>query len=47
MEWLSQNWLFIAVAVGIVAMHLFGHAGHGSHGDQRRDGESKDAGHRH
>lgn len=38
MEWLSQNWIWVIVAVLFVAMHLFGHGGHGRpHG--RRPGE--------
>lgn len=44
MEWLSENWVFLLVVIGMVVMHLFGHGGHGG---QRRDDEGKDAGHRH
>jgi hypothetical protein len=47
MEWLSENWVFVLIAVAMVAMHLFGHGGHGGHGGQRRDDEGKDTGHRH
>jgi hypothetical protein len=47
MEWLSENWVFLLVAVAFVAVHLFGHGGHGGHGGGRRDDEGKDAGHRH
>lgn len=32
MEWLSQNWVWILFAVGMIAMHMFGHGGHGGHG---------------
>ena len=32
MEWLSQNWIWIVVAVVFFAAHLFGHGGHGGHG---------------
>lgn len=32
MEWLTQNWLWVAIFVAFVAMHLFGHGGHGGHG---------------
>lgn len=58
-EWLSQNWVWVLIAVGFVAMHLFGHGGHGGHGGQggsgRRStdketgdaGTDKPAGHRH
>ena len=47
MEWLSENWVFVLIAVAMVAMHLFGHGGHGGHGGQRRDDEGKGTGHRH
>jgi len=47
MEWLSENWVFLLVAVAFVAVHLFGHGGHGGHGGGRREDEGKDAGHRH
>ena len=47
MEWLSENWVWVVVAVAFVAMHLFGHGGHGGHGGGRRDDEGKGAGHRH
>ena len=44
MDWLSQNWIWIVVAVVFFAAHLFGHGGHGGHGgargDGRRDGNS-------
>ncbi len=32
MEWFSQNWVWVLFAVGMVAMHMFGHGGHGGHG---------------
>jgi hypothetical protein len=35
MQWLSENWLFVLIAVGMVAMHLFGHGGHGGHDDDK------------
>ncbi|MFZ5673209.1 MAG: DUF2933 domain-containing protein [Pseudomonadota bacterium] len=28
MEWLQNNWIWLAVAAGFMAMHLFGHGGH-------------------
>jgi hypothetical protein len=42
MEWLSQNWIWVLVAVLFIAMH-FGHGGHaggcgGGH-RRRREGE--------
>ena len=35
MQWLAENWIFLLIVVGMVAMHAFGHGGHG-------DGEDKD-----
>jgi len=29
MEWFSQNWVWMLFFAGIVAMHVFGHGGHG------------------
>lgn len=44
MEWLSENWVFLLVAVGMVVMHLFGHGGHGGHGGHARpEDEDRDA----
>ncbi|MCU0896754.1 MAG: hypothetical protein MUC55_04565 [Burkholderiales bacterium] len=40
MEWLSQNWIWIVVAVVFFAAHFFGHGGHGGH----RQGGDRDAG---
>lgn len=37
MEWLSENWIFVLVAVAFVVMHLFGHGGHGRHGGHAGD----------
>ena len=39
MEWLSQNWVFLLVAVAFVALHMFGHGGHGGHGGRGRPEE--------
>jgi hypothetical protein len=33
MAWISQNWVWVLFAVGMLAMHLFGHGRHGGHGD--------------
>ena len=41
MQWLAENWVFLAVAIAFVAMHVFGHGGHGGHGGHRR-GEDED-----
>lgn len=32
MEWISQNWVWVLLVVGMIAMHLFGHGGHRGHG---------------
>ena len=32
MEWFSQNWVWVLFAVGMIAMHIFGHGGHRGHG---------------
>jgi hypothetical protein len=39
MQWVSDNWVWILIAIAFVAMHLFGHGGHGGHGEdaQRAD----------
>lgn len=31
MEWIIENWFWILVFVGFLALHLFGHGGHRSH----------------
>lgn len=46
MQWLSENWLFVLIAVGMLAMHLFGHGGHGGHGGHDDD-KDKSGKHRH
>jgi len=35
MEWLASNWIWVALVLGMLGMHLFGHGGHG----RRRDPE--------
>ena len=52
MDWLSQNWVVLLVAVASVAMHLFGHAhgghpGHAGHAGGRDDDRADTRGHRH
>ena len=43
MDWLSANWVWILIAIAFVAMHMFGHGGHGDHGgDDRDNGRSRD-----
>lgn len=34
MDWLASNWIWIVFAVAFLALHMFGHGGHGR---QRRD----------
>ncbi|MGV8893193.1 MAG: hypothetical protein ACOH2K_09700 [Burkholderiaceae bacterium] len=29
MTWLAENWIWVLFGVAFVAMHLFGHGGHG------------------
>jgi len=31
MDWLSQNWVWVLFSAAFIAMHLFGHGGHGEH----------------
>ena len=35
MVWLQNNWVWLAAAVGFMAMHFFGHGGH-RHGRDNR-----------
>jgi hypothetical protein len=37
MQWFVINWFWILIGVAFVAMHLFGHGGHGRHGGLRPD----------
>ncbi|MFK5997111.1 MAG: hypothetical protein QM492_03280 [Rhodobacterales bacterium] len=32
MQWIVENWVLVALGGGMIAMHLFGHRGHGSKG---------------
>jgi hypothetical protein len=36
MEWLSQNWVWVLLGIGFIAMHMFGHGGHAGHGSSDR-----------
>ena len=49
MQWLSENWVFLLIAIAFIAMHLFGHGGHGGHGGPREPDEADRRGsaHRH
>ena len=37
MDWIAQNWVWVLFAVGMIAMHMFGHGGHGGHGGHCSD----------
>ena len=45
MEWLGNNWIWFAFALGFLALHMFSHGRHGhgrgrhAHGRDRRDAE--------
>ena len=43
MEWLRQNWVWVLFIAAFLAMHLFGHGGHGGHRggghDDRKPGD--------
>ena len=44
MQWLGNNWIWIVFAVGMIAMHVFGHGGrsrHSGHDDGSDPQESK------
>jgi len=30
MQWITENWILVLFGGGMIAMHLFGHRGHGS-----------------
>jgi hypothetical protein len=46
MEWLTQNWFWVLVFVAFIAMHMFGHGGHGR-GGHGGHGGGCGGGHRH
>lgn len=33
MAWLAENWVWVLIGIAFVAMHLFGHGGHGGDGE--------------
>lgn len=41
MEWLASNWVWIAVFVGFIALHRFGHGGHGLGGHRHHSRERR------
>lgn len=32
MQWVLDNWVWLLLGGGMIAMHLFGHGSHGGHG---------------
>ena len=46
MEWLAQNWVWVLFFVAFIAMHIFGHGGHGGRSDVA-DKDSRPAGEDH
>lgn len=41
MKWLVENWLWIVFAIAFIAMHMFGHGGHSSHGGQENNNSNE------
>ena len=43
MQWVLDNLIWILLGGGMIAMHMFGHGGHGSHGGhgKSRNGASQ------
>lgn len=44
MAWLTANWFWVVIFIAFIAMHLFGHSGHSSHGgsDRQRSRDERD-----
>lgn len=43
MDWLGENWFWIAIAIFFIWMHRGGHCGgHGGHEGHSRDGDGND-----
>lgn len=42
MDWLIQNWFWVAIGALFIGMHLFGHGGHGRHGGHGGHGGGKE-----
>ncbi|KKM71747.1 hypothetical protein LCGC14_1427490 [marine sediment metagenome] len=42
MQWVIDNWIWIALGVGVIALHMFGHGGHGGHGKSRKESTRPD-----
>ena len=43
MEWISQNWVWVLFAVGMIAMHMFGHGGHGGEENETKSADKDSA----
>lgn len=41
MDWLSENWVWVLVAIAFFALHIFGHGGHGGHGGHSTRSEGR------
>jgi hypothetical protein len=37
MQWVLDNWIWLLLGGGMVAMHLFGHGKHGGHGKNGKE----------
>ncbi len=47
MAWFTENWFWVLIFIAFIAMHMFGHGGHGVRsghdgGDRQRDGNGND-----
>lgn len=40
MQWLLDNWIWVLLGGGMIAMHLFGHGSHGGHGKSSTEAAS-------
>lgn len=55
MQWISQNWFWVLIALVFVGVHLFGHGGHGGCGgghagsrpSEDKAGSNRRPGHQH
>ncbi len=41
MQWLLDNWIWVLLGGGMLAMHLFGHGGHGKKRNEASSVEPK------
>lgn len=41
-QWLVTNWFWILIVIAFIALHLFGHGGHGNHGGHGDHGGTHD-----